>query len=119
MTRDPSLTDRLRSMLAQVTALTATGSLKWERQVDSAHRYARWDKILLILGPDVPLEDHKTPRYLHITAWLEPNWTEISSEDPELRYSLLALVYAVEAATVHQRPTDPFVLTDQLLKLVE
>jgi hypothetical protein len=118
MIRDLALTERLRSMLAQITSLTVGGSLHWEKRAHSAHRYARWNDVLLILGPDVSLEDHKTPRYLHITTLLEPQWTEINSEDTELRNSLLALVYAVEAATANQPPTDPFEVTGELLRLL-
>jgi len=33
-----------------------------------------------------------------------------------LHNSLLALVHAVEAATEQQSPTDPFALTDELLR---
>lgn len=112
MDRQNIALERLRALLAQMTALTASGTLVWQKQVRSAHRYARWNDFLLILGPAAPLEDHKTPRYLHITTVLEPQWTEVNSDDPELRNSLLALVYAVEAATVDQQPVDPFALTD-------
>jgi hypothetical protein len=115
MNRDPALTERLRTLLTQVTSLTANGSLHWEKQVHSAHRYARWNDILLILGPAAPLEDHKTPRYLHLTPLHSEDWLEVTSNDMELRNSLLALVYAVEAATVQQPPTDPFALTEELL----
>jgi hypothetical protein len=116
MIRDSALTERLRALLAQITALTASGTLHWTKQIHSSHRYAEWNGILLLLGPDVPLEDHKTPRFLHITPLFKPQWTEVSSVDPELHDSLLALIYSVEAATVHQQPIDPFALTDQLLK---
>ena len=118
MIRDSALTEKLRTVLAQITALTASGTLHWTKQIHSAHRYAEWNDILLILGPDVSHEDHKTPRYLHITPLFKPQWTEVSSLDLELRDALLALIYAVEAATIHQPPTDPFALTDELLKLL-
>jgi hypothetical protein len=116
MNRDPALNEQLRQLLAQLTSLTANGTIHWQKQAHSAHRYAEWNNIVLVLGPSVSIEDHKTPRYLHITRLFEPQWQEVSSDDPELRTSLLALVYAVEAATVHQPPTDPFALTDELLK---
>ena len=116
MKRDPALIDRLRMLLAQVTSLTANGTIHWEKQVHSAHRYARWNDIILILGPAVPLEDHKTPRYLHVTPLHSEEWLEVRSDDTDLRNSLLALVYAVEAATEQQSPTDPFALTDELLR---
>ena len=116
MNRNPALTERLRALLAQITSLTASGSLRWEKQARSSHRYAKWNHTLLILGPSDPIEDYKTPRYLHITLLFEPQWQEISSNDPDLRDALLALVYAVEAATVHQPPTDPSALTDELMR---
>lgn len=118
MNRDPALNEQLRHLLAQLTSLTAEGTIPWSKQAHSAHRYAEWKDILLILGPDAPLDDHKLPRYLHITPLFSPQWTEISSADPELHNSLLALIYAVEAATAHEPPTDPFKLTDELLRLL-
>lgn len=119
MIREPALTERLRALLARVTALTAEGTLRWEKQAHSSHRYAKWNGVLLILGPDVPLEDRKTPRYLHITPLFSLEWLEVRSDDPDLRNSLMALIYAVEAATEHQSPTDPFALTDELLRLLD
>ena len=103
MAQDQVLTER-RELLAQLTSLTVNGSLGWERQARSAHRYARWNNNLLILGPTSPLDDHNVPRYLFITPFSSPTGTEITSEDADLRVSLLALVYAVEAATSDQEP---------------
>ena len=114
MAQDQALTER-RALLAQLTSLTATGSLHWERQVHSAHRYARWNNNLLILGPTDSLDDHKIPRYLFLTPLNSPAGTEITTEDPELRAALLALVYAVEAATATQEPRDPFGITQEAL----
>lgn len=116
MGRDPAWTELLHTLLAQVTSLTANGALHWEKQAHSSHRYAEWNDILLILGPDAPLEDRKTPRYLHVTPLFSPGWLEIRSDDADLRNSLMALVYAVEAATEYQPLTDPFALTDDLLR---
>ena len=104
-----------RELLAQLTSLTVKGTLRWERQARSAHRYARWNRNLLILGPTSPLDDHKVPRYLFITPFSSPTGIEITSEDMDLRASLLALVYAVEAATSDQKPRDPFALSEQAL----
>jgi hypothetical protein len=115
MVRNSDLTEKLRVLLAQLTSLTVSGSLHWERQLQSAHRYAKWNDNLLILGPATPLEDHKTPRYLFITPFSSPSHIEIASDDAELRAPLLALVYAVEAAIVDQKPTDPFSLTHDAL----
>lgn len=108
-------TERLRTLLANITTLTTEGELHWERQVNSAHRYARWKNNLLILGPDAPLEDKQTPRYLFITPFDSPDCIEVSSNHPELGRDLLALVEAVEAKTASEAPVDPFALTDDVL----
>ena len=115
MGRDSALTERLRTMLAQLISLTANGTLHWERQLDSAHRYSKWNDTLLIIGPASSLEDHSTPRYLFATPLNSPSRIEINSSDRELRASLLALIYAVEAATANQEPRDPFALTQDAL----
>jgi hypothetical protein len=104
-----------RGLLAQLTSLTVNGSLRWERQARSAHRYARWNNSLLILGPTSPIDDDTVPRYLFITPFSSPTGTEITSEDTGLRAPLLALVYAVEAATTDQESRDPFALNEQAL----
>jgi hypothetical protein len=115
-----SATDRLRSLLAQITYLTTRGELQWDRQLQSAHRYARWKNNLLILGPDVPPEDSKTPRYLFITPFDSPDCIEINSDHQELGSAVLTLVRAVEASTANKPPTDPFAVSDDLLsRLVE
>jgi len=114
MSEDQVLAER-RELLAQLTSLTVNRSLRWERQARSAHRYARWNSNLLILGPTSPLDDHNVARYLFITPFSSPTGIEITSEDRVLRASLLALVYAVEAATSDQAPRDPFALSQQAL----
>lgn len=115
-----SATERLRSLLAQITYLTTRGELQWDRQLQSAHRYARWKNNLLILGPDVPPEDSKTPRYLFITPFDSPDCIEINSDHKELGSAVLTLVRAVEASTANKPPTDPFAVSDDLLtRLVE
>ena len=108
-------TERLRSLLAQITYLTTQGKLQWERQLQSAHRYARWKNHLLILGPDVPPEDSKTPRYLFITPFDSPDCIEINSDHKELGSAVLTLVRAVEASTASKPATDPFAVSDELL----
>lgn len=45
MTRDSGTTDRLRRFIDQISALTEKHELHWERQLGSAHRYARLDNI--------------------------------------------------------------------------
>ena len=110
-----SATERLRSLLAQITYLTTRGELQWDRQLQSAHRYARWKNNLLILGPDVPPEDSKTPRYLFITPFDSPDCIEINSDHKDLGPAVLTLVRAVEASTANKPPTDPFAVSDELL----
>lgn len=117
---DDSATERLRRLIAQITYLTTQGELQWDRQLQSAHRYARWKNNLLILGPDVPPEDSKTPRYLFITPFDSPDCIEINSDHKELGPAVLTLVRAVEASTANKPPTDPFAVSDELLsRLVE
>ena len=110
-----SATERLRNLLAQITYLTTQGKLQWDRQLQSAHRYARWKNNLLILGPDVPPEDSKTPRYLFITPFDSPDCIEINSDHKELGSAVLTLVRAVETSTANKPPTDPFAVSDELL----
>src|SRR5882762_5033188 len=104
MDRDPATTDRLRNLIAKLQSLTTSGGLHWERQVGSAHRYARWNNNLLILGPAAPLDD-KVPRYLFITPFDSPACVEVNSQDEELGEQVLALVTAVEAASKDEPPT--------------
>ncbi len=119
MNRDLATTEQLKQILAQLTDLTETNSLHWEKQTGSSHRYAKSDGVLLILGPGEPLENRHTPRYLHITPLFSQKWLEINSLDLELHDSLMQLIAAVEAATLNQPPTDPFALTSDLLKLLD
>ena len=115
MTPDPATTERLRALLAQLTVLTTTNALHWERQVNSAHRYARWNNNLLILGPDASMDDDKVARYLFITPFDSPDCIEVNSNDKELGAALIALVKAVEAQTRNDAPQDPFSVTAELL----
>ena len=114
MAPSPETTERLRALLAQITALTTTNQIQWERQVNSAHRYARWNNHLLILGPDAP-RDSEVPRYLFITPFDSPDCIEVNSNDEELGASVLTLVQAVEAQTRGEKPVDPFAVTQDLL----
>jgi len=117
---DYHATERLRSLITQITYQTTQGELPWDRQVGSAHRYARWKNNLLILGPDVPSEDTKTPRYLFITPFDSPDCIEINSDHEELGSAVISLVRAVAASTANKPPTDPFAVSDELLsRLVE
>ena len=115
MARDAAATNRLTTLLAQLVSLTKSGELHWERQVGSAHRYARWKNNLLILGPADPLSDTSLPRYLFITPFDSPACVEINSSDEDLGSSVMELVAAVEQMSKGEPPTDPFALTDEVL----
>lgn len=115
MDRDPAVTDRLRNLITQLISLTEEGNLRWERQVDSAHRYARWKNNLLILGPAQALSDKEVPRYLFVTPFDSPACVEINSNDSELGQDVMRLVETVEVASAGEQPTDPFSITDEVL----
>lgn len=115
MARDAATLQRLKALLAQIDGLTDSGELRWERQVGSAHRYARWKNNLLILGPATPLSDKHVPRYLLITPFDSPDCIEINSNDEELGAELMNLVQSVERASAAEPPVDPFAITDELL----
>jgi hypothetical protein len=115
MAPNPETAERLRALLAQITALTTTNEIHWEKQVNSAHRYARWNNNLLILGPDAPPDEREIPRYLFITPFDSPDCIEVGSNDEELGTAVLALVQAVEAQTRDEKPVDPFAVTQSLL----
>ncbi len=118
MKHGQSLTEQQRQLLARLTSLTASGSLHWENQQGSSHYFADWDGILLILGPDgSSLRNSEQIGYLHITPLFSVKRMEINTENPELRNSLLQLIYAVEAAIESQPETPPFTSED-LLKLL-
>jgi len=119
MDRDPATTERLRSVIAKLESLTAAHQLRWERQAGSAHRYARWNNNLVILGPATSVSDTNVPRYLFITPFNSPDCIEINSEDAELGQTVMKLVKDVEAASKNEPPIDPFAVTDQLLERLE
>ncbi len=119
MDRDAATTDRLRNLIAKLRSLTASGKLHWERQVGSAHRYARWNNHLVILGPATPLSEKSVPRYLFITPFDSPDCIEINSDDAELGSAVIGLLREVEAVSRDESPTDPFAVTEQLLDRLE
>ena len=119
MSREAATTDRLRKLISKIELQTESGALHWERQVGSAHRYARWDNNLLILGPATPLSDASIPRYLFITPFDSPDCIEINSDDAELGAEVIKLAQGVETASQNEPPTDPFAITDQLLERFE
>lgn len=119
MGRDLATTDRLRNLISKLEALTTSGQLRWEKQAGSAHRYAKWNNHLLILGPATSLSDSSVPRYLFITPFDSPDWIEINSDDAELGPALRRLVGEVETAGKNEPSTDPFAITEQLLERLE
>ncbi len=110
MTRDSETTDRLRRLIDQLISLTKQHELRWERQSGSAHRYARLNNNLLILGPAAPMSGGKVPRYLFITPFDSPQCIEVNSDDVDLGAAVLKLVQDVEALTQNQPATDPFAI---------
>src|SRR6266581_4253719 len=112
MNRDAATTDRLRTLITKLESLTENGQLHWERQAGSAHRYARWNNNLLILGPASPTTDSSVPRYLFITPFDSPDCIEANSDDAELGAAVRKLVKNVEAASANEPATDPFAVTD-------
>ena len=119
MGRDSATTDRLRNLIAKLESLTTAGGLRWEKQAGSAHRYARWNNHLVILGPATPLSDTSVARYLFVTPFDSPDCIEINSDDAELGPDIMRLVQEVETASQNEPPTDPFAVTDQLLERLE
>jgi hypothetical protein len=119
MGRDSATTDRLRNLIAKLQSLTANGELHWEKQTGAAHRYARWNNHLVILGPSTPLSETSVPRYLFITPFDSPDCIEVNSDDAELGSAVIELVRQVESAGKDEPPTDPFAITDQLLERLE
>jgi hypothetical protein len=115
MARDAVTTDRLEKLISTLVLLTSEEGLHWERQIGSAHRYARWNNNLLILGPDTPSTNESVPRYLFITPFDSPACIEVCSDDERLGRGVLELTAAVEAATKSEPPVEPFALTDDIL----
>jgi hypothetical protein len=116
MSRDAAMTDRLRSLISRIESQTESGALHWERQLGSAHRYARMGNNLLILGPAEPTSDQSVPRYLFVTPFDSPNCIEINSDDAELGAAVVKLVQVVETASKNEPPTDPFAISGDLLE---
>ena len=119
MDRTPATTDKLRNLIARIEAATENGDLHWERQAGSAHRYARLNNNLLILGPATPLSESGVPRYLFITPFDSPDCIEINTDDAELGADVMKLVRTVDNRSSHEPPTDPFAITEQMLERIE
>lgn len=116
MGRDAATSERLRNLITKIQSLTESGELHWERQLGSAHRYARLNNNLLILGPATPLSETSVPRYLFITPFDSPDCIEINSDDAELGAAVMKLTREVETASRNEAPSDPFAINDQLLE---
>jgi hypothetical protein len=119
MDRNAATTERLRQLISKIESITEAGNLHWERQAGSAHRYARWNNNLLILGPATPSSETSVPRYLFITPFDSPNCIEINSGDAELGAAVTKLVNEVEKVSGAEPPTDPFGITEQMLEHLE
>jgi hypothetical protein len=115
MVRDQATNERLSTLLAKLISLTRKGELHWERQLGSAHRYARWNNNLLILGPAESLSETKVARYLFMTPFDSPACIEINSTDPELGSALGELIAIVEQTSHNEPPTDPFSISAEEL----
>jgi hypothetical protein len=118
MIRDSKVTERIRRFIMTITELTEKGELSWNKQVGSAHRYARWNNNLLILGPSDETSE-RVPRYLFITPFDSPACVEINSKDTDLGQDVLKLVASVEKATSTEPSVDPFALTEELLSRLD
>ncbi|HSB28922.1 MAG TPA: hypothetical protein VLE19_13745 [Pyrinomonadaceae bacterium] len=115
MVRTTATTARIQALLDRLYSITHSGELHWERQLGSAHRYARWNNNLLILGPANPPTDSSIPRYLFVTPFDSPSCIEVNSDDAELGPSLMKLVNEVEGMTHNEPATDPFAIDDDIL----
>src|SRR5436190_1944623 len=90
MGRDAATTERLRNLISRIESQTESGGLHWERQVGSAHRYARLHNNLLILGPATPLIDATVPLFKR----LEPHELEHLAEDvDQVNYAAGATIF--------------------------
>ena len=119
MERNAAATEKLRNLISRIETATESGELHWERQVGSAHRYARLNNNLLILGPATPLSESDVPRYLFVTPFDSPDHIEINTGDAELGAAVLKLVRTVDERSKREPPTDPFGITEQMLERIE
>src|SRR5436305_8434773 len=108
MVRNSATTERLRNLISKIEATSKSGDLHWERQAGSAHRYAKLNNNLLILGPATRVSEPAVPRYLFITPFDSPDHLEVNTDDAELGAAVMKLVRTVEDRSGHEPPTDPF-----------
>lgn len=119
MKRDAATTERLRGVISKLESQTKDGTIHWEKQSGSAHRYAQVNNNLVILGPATPLSDSSVPRYLFITPFDSPDHIEVNSNDEELGPAVLSLAQVVESNCKGKPAVDPFAVTEQLLERLE
>jgi hypothetical protein len=119
MDRNPATTEKLRNLISKIESSTENGELHWERQAGSAHRYAKLNNNLLILGPATRVSESGVPRYLFITPFDSPDHLEVNTDDAELGAAVMKLVRTVEDRSGQEPPTDPFAVTEQMLERLE
>jgi hypothetical protein len=119
MERNAATTEKLRNLISKIEAATESGELHWERQVGSAHRYARLNNNLLILGPATAVTETAVPRYLFVTPFDSPDCLEINTDDVDLGAAVMKLVRTVDERSKDEPPTDPFGITEQMLERIE
>ena len=119
MDRNPATTEKLRNLISKIENATESGDLHWERQAGSAHRYARMNNNLLILGPATAQTESGVPRYLFVTPFDSPDCIEINSDDAELGAAVMKLVGTVDERSRQEPATDPFGITEQMLERIE
>lgn len=108
MAREKTTTDKLRALLDELRSSTAAGELHWEHQRNSDRRYTKWNGNMFVLGPHVPTSKGPKQWYLFITPLASHETTEIHSHDAELGENLLALLQAVDLASIGDPEIDPF-----------
>lgn len=108
MARDKITTERLRALLSELRSATTEGNLHWEHQRNSDRRYTKWSGNMLVIGPHTPAGKGQKQWYLFITPLASHDTTEIHSHDAELGEDLLALMQAVDLASLDDPEIDPF-----------
>lgn len=108
MARDTVTTERLRALLSELHSSTTQGKIHWEHQRNSDRRYTKWSGNMLVIGPHTPAGKGPKQWYLFITPLASHETTEIHSHDSELGDDLLALLQAVDLASVDDPQIDPF-----------
>ena len=108
MARDKATTEKLRTLLIELRSATSKGNLHWEHQRNSDRRYSKWKGNMLVIGPHTLAGKGPKQWYLFITPLASHETTEIHSHDAELGDDFLALMQAVDLASVGDPQIDPF-----------